>query len=47
MNVIPPLLDRLSRRTEIGFCADCLNTGEPCPDHPDDTETSTANRGTA
>jgi len=32
-----PLLDFLSRRSEIGFCADCLNDGRACPDHQQDT----------
>jgi len=29
-----PLLDFLSRRSEIGFCADCFKDGARCPDHP-------------
>ena len=31
-----PLLDFLSRRSEIGFCADCFRDGRPCPDHRQD-----------
>lgn len=31
-----PLLDFLSRRSEIGFCADCFKDGRICPDHQQD-----------
>lgn len=49
MTPAPTLRDLLQRdaasRSSGRFCADCVNTGQPCPDHRDDAATSTTNRG--